>query len=90
MSGVGIIWAMIICIPFWLTIVFIIKGIIAGKTLIYVGVALSALLVPLIAIFSHNAKQNKSGRNIIIENSHIPTVQPKTRPHDSFGGGTPG
>jgi hypothetical protein len=70
--------------------VFLIKGIIAVKTLIYVGVALSALLVPLIEIFSQNAKQNKSGRNIIIENSHIRMVQPKTRPHESFGGGTPG
>ena len=50
-GGAGFIWATIICIPFWLIVILFIKAVIAVKTLIFVGLALSALLVPLILIF---------------------------------------
>jgi hypothetical protein len=89
-GGAGFIWATIICIPFWLIVILFIKGVIAVKTLIFVGLALSALLVPLILIFPQKAKQDKQDKDIIIEDSHAPTIQSKTPPHDSFGSGTSG
>ena len=54
----GIIWGMIISIPFWVIVIFLIKaGVIAMETLIFVGLILSGLLLFLILATPKNTKK---------------------------------
>ncbi len=56
----GIIWASIICIPFWLIVILLVKtGVIAMETLIFVGLILPGLLLFLILTFPQNTKQDE-------------------------------
>jgi hypothetical protein len=56
----GIIWGTIICVPFWLTVILLVKaGVIAMETLIFVGLILSGLLLFLILTAPQNTKQDE-------------------------------
>lgn len=59
----GIIWGMIICIPFWLIVIVLIKaGVIAIETLIFVCLVLSAQLLFLILISPQKTEQDKQNK----------------------------
>ena len=45
MSLAGIIWASIICIPFWLIVILLVTGVIAMEFIIFVGLVLSVLIL---------------------------------------------
>ena len=56
----GIIWGTIICVPFWLIVILLVKaGVIAMETLIFVGLILSGLLLFLILTAPQNTKQDE-------------------------------
>lgn len=56
----GIIWATIICIPFWLGVILLVKaGVIAMETIIFVGLILSGLLLFLILTSPQKTKQSE-------------------------------
>ena len=56
----GIIWGTIICAPFWLIVILLVKaGVIAMETLIFVGLILSGLLFFLILTSPQNTKQDE-------------------------------
>lgn len=62
----GIIWGAIICIPFWLIVIFLFKaGVIAMETLIFVGLILSVLLLFFILTTPKNSKQLGQDKNLI-------------------------
>ena len=53
----GIIWATIICIPFWIIVILFVKiGIIAMETIILIGLVLSGLFLFNSNIFSKYTK----------------------------------
>jgi hypothetical protein len=59
MQFAGIIWATIICVPFWLIVILLVKaGIIAMGTIIFIGLILSILLVILILTSRQKTRQN--------------------------------
>ncbi|MDH3886296.1 MAG: hypothetical protein OET63_18895 [Desulfobacterales bacterium] len=81
----GIICGAIICIPFWLIVIMLINaGVLAVKTLILVGFALSVLLTFLVLVTSPKNKRAKQDRDIIITDSPTSAVQQKTHPRDSL------
>lgn len=45
MRFAGIIWASIICIPFWLAVILLVAGVIAIESIIFVGLVLSVLML---------------------------------------------
>ena len=54
----GIMWGTIICIPFWIIVILLVKaGVIAMETIIFVGLILSGLLLFLILTTRQNTKQ---------------------------------
>lgn len=64
----GIIWSMIICIPFWVVVIFLIKaGAIAMETLMFVGLILSVsgLLLFLILRTPQNLKKPEQSKKLI-------------------------
>jgi hypothetical protein len=66
MRSRGIFWAACICIPFWLSIIWLIKaGIIAFQTLIFTGIILSAILFYLILTFRRISKSDEQNRETI-------------------------
>jgi hypothetical protein len=92
MSGGGIIWGAIICIPFWLLVIWLIKtGVIALQTLIFVGLGLtlSGLLLFLILRLPLKAKQEKKYWDTFIKNIATPPTQSKPHPKDSSASVTP-
>ena len=55
----GVIWGTIICVPFWLIVILLVKpGDIAMETIIYLGLALSGLLLFLILASLKKTSQN--------------------------------
>jgi hypothetical protein len=63
----GIIWGTIICVPFWLIVILLIKaGVIAMETLIFVGLILSVsgLLLFLILSTPQNTKQDEQDKQL--------------------------
>ena len=91
MRAGGIIWAAIICIPFWLiVIVLVTDGDSALKNFAVVGLTLSGLLLFLILISSLIAKLREKDSDEYIEETPTPTIQPKTHLKDSSGTSTPG
>ena len=55
----GFIWGTIICVPFWLIVILVVKaGVIAMKTIIFVGLALLGLLLFLILTSQKKSSQN--------------------------------
>jgi hypothetical protein len=92
MAGDGMIWGAIICIPFWLIVIWLIKvGVIALQTLIFVGLglALSGLLLFLILSLPLKAKKGKKYWDTFIENIPTPPTQSKLHSKDSSESGTP-
>ena len=91
MNGGGIIWGAIICIPFWLFIIWLIKvGVITVETLFFVGLTLSGLLLFLILSSSSKEKKDSQDWDTFLKN--IPTLPPhqsKSHPNDSSESGTP-
>jgi hypothetical protein len=86
----GIICGAIICIPFWLIVIMLIKaGVLAVKTHIFVGFALSVLLTFLVLVTSPKNKRDKQDRDIIITDSPTSAVQQKTHPRDPSETDTP-
>ena len=86
----GIICGAIICIPFWLIVIMLIKaGVLAVKTLIFVGFALSVLLTFLVLVTSPKNKRDKQDRDIIITDSPTFAVQQKTHSRDPSETDTP-
>jgi tetrahydromethanopterin S-methyltransferase subunit E len=68
MTARGIKFGLVICIPFWLiAILFISTGAVSGKTLIFIGLVLLALLLLVILASSLIPKRNKQDKQIIIE-----------------------
>ena len=62
----GIIWGMMISIPFWVIVIFLIKaGVIAMETLFFVGLILSGLLLFLILTTPQNTKQSEQGKKLV-------------------------
>ena len=62
----GIIWGMIICIPFWVIVIFLIKaGAIAMETLISVGLILAGLLLFFKLATPKNTKQSEQDKKLI-------------------------
>jgi hypothetical protein len=45
MRFAGIIWASIICIPFWLAVILLVAGVIAIESIIFVGLVFSVLML---------------------------------------------
>lgn len=65
MAGGGIIWGTIICAPFWLVVIFLVKaGIIAMETIIFVGLVLSGLLLFLILTSPQNTKKGEQDQQL--------------------------
>jgi hypothetical protein len=63
MPFAGIVWATIICIPFWLIVISFVKsGIIAMETITFVGLVFSGLLLFLIFTSSPNTKRDGQER----------------------------
>ncbi len=86
----GIICGAIICIPFWLIVIMLIKaGVLAVKTHIFVGFALSVMLTFLVLVTSPKNKRDKQDRDIIITDSPTSAVQQKTHPRDPSETDTP-
>ena len=79
MPGAGIIWGAIIIVPFWLIIIkLVITGVIAVKTLLFVGLSFLGLLLLLIITSSLKAKRDKEYWDVFIEN--INTYHPNSSP----------
>ena len=82
-TGSGIIWGAVICIPFWLFVfILIMIGVIALKTLIFVGLAFSALLLLLILTPSRKLKHDKPEGDEFIKNIQAPTIRSKLQTHN--------
>lgn len=65
MPGGGIIWGILICIPFWLFVILLIKtGIIAMETIIFVGLILSGSLLFLILTLPQITKQDEQDKQL--------------------------
>jgi hypothetical protein len=63
---VGIIWSTIICIPFWLVVILLIKaGVIATQAIIFIGLILLGLLLFLITRTALNTKQREHDNQLI-------------------------
>ncbi len=61
----GIIWGTIICIPFWLIVILLVKaGGIAMETLIFVGLILSGLLLFFILTSPQKTKQDEQDKQL--------------------------
>jgi len=70
----GIIWSMIICIPFWVVVIFLIKaGAIAMETLMFVGLILSVsgLLLFLILRTPQNPKKPEQSKKLISPSAKV-------------------
>jgi hypothetical protein len=73
MSFAGIIWATVICIPFWIIVILFVKtGIIAMETIIFVGLVLSGMLLFLILASSPNTKRDEQDKQLF-----SPTTSPR-------------
>ena len=86
MPGAAIIWAGIICIPFWLLVIWLIKtGVIAIQTLIFIGLGLtlSLLLLCLIRRSPLKTKHEKKDWATFIKNIPTPPTQSNPHPKDS-------
>lgn len=60
MPFAGIIWATVICAPFWIIVILFVRtGVIAMETIIFVGLVFSGLLLFLILTSSPNTKRNE-------------------------------
>ena len=82
----GIIWGMIICIPCWVIVIFLIKaGVIAMETLIFVGLILSGLLLFLILATPKNTKKSEQDKKLI---SPLAKVRTTYMPSMVDNGGT--
>ena len=82
----GIIRGAIICIPFWLIVIFLIKaGVIAMETLIFVGLILSGLLLFLILATPKNTKKFEQDKKLI---SPLAKVRTTYMPSMVDNGGT--
>ena len=82
----GIIWGMIISIPFWVIVIFLIKaGVIAMETLIFVGLILSGLLLFLILATPKNTKKSEQDKKLI---SPLAKVRTTYMPSMVDNGGT--
>jgi hypothetical protein len=69
----GIIWATIICIPFWIIVILFVKiGIIAMETIILIGLVLSGLLLFLILTSSPNTQRDEKNKQLF-----SPTTSPR-------------
>jgi hypothetical protein len=76
MPGGGIIWASIICIPFWLIVILLVKaGIITMETIIFVGLILSVMLLVLIFVLPQETNQDDQVNQLFI---------PATKAHHLF------
>ena len=88
----GILWGIIISIPFWLLAIWLIKaGVIALKTLIILVLILSAPYIFLI-MRSQNAEQDKQDRDLITgaaNDDPTPSVQSSDHQQDPSDTGTP-
>jgi len=61
----GSIWGMIICIPFWLIVILLVKsGIIAAETIIFAGLALLGMFLFFILPSSLNTKISFPGYEV--------------------------
>ena len=61
----GIIWGTIICAPFWLIVILLVKaGVIAMETIIFVGLILLGLLLLLILSSPQYTKQDEPDRQL--------------------------
>ena len=61
----GIIWGTIICAPFWLIVILLVKaGVIAMETIIFVGLILLGLLLLLILSSPQYTKQDELDRQL--------------------------
>ena len=61
MPFAGIIWSLIICIPFWLIAIILVSGVITMESMILVGLFLSMLI--LFFIFPSRRKTNQDIQN---------------------------
>lgn len=90
LGGGGVIWGAIICIPFWLFFIWLIKiGVLASETLIFVGLTLSAILLFLILNSRFKAKKDKKDWDTFIKNIPDPPNQPQNHREDPSETGTP-
>ena len=61
----GIIRGTIVCIPFWLGVILLVKaGVIAMETIIFVGLVLSGMLALLILASPQNTKQEEQDKQL--------------------------
>lgn len=61
----GIIWGTIICVPFWLIVILLVKaGVIAMETIIFAGLILLGLLLLLILSSPQYTKQDDQDRRL--------------------------
>jgi hypothetical protein len=76
MRSRGIFWAVCICIPFWLFIIWLIKaGVIAFQTLIGTGVILSGILFYLILTSHRISKPDEQNGETIPDQSSATLIK---------------
>jgi len=86
----GIIWGAIICISFWLFIIWFIKiGAVGLEISIFVGLTLSGLLLFLILRSHYKTNQDKQYWDTFIKNIPDPSNLSKTHIEDSSETVTP-
>jgi hypothetical protein len=65
MPFAGIIWATVICIPFWIIVILLVQaGIITMQTIILVSLVLSGLLLFLILTSTQNTKKDENENQV--------------------------
>ena len=67
----GIIWASIICIPFWLIVIFLVAGVIAMESIIFIGLVLSVLMLFFIFPSRRDTNQVEQDNQLLIQAAKI-------------------
>ena len=68
----GIIRGTIICIPFWLIVILMVKGVLAMELIIFVGLVFLAMILFIIPSFPHNTKQDGQDRQLLCPATRLP------------------
>jgi hypothetical protein len=67
----GIIWASIICIPFWLIVILLVTGVIAMEFIIFVGLVLSVLILFFIFPSRRETNQDEQDNQLLIPTAKV-------------------
>jgi hypothetical protein len=71
MPFVGIIWALIFCIPFWLIVILLFTGVVAMESIIFIGLVLSVLMLVFIFPSRQETNQDEQDNQLLIPAAKI-------------------